>query len=108
MTDTINTYAVNDSSFFDLNFDSSNLSPAYWNILIEFDHKMESDTLLDGGFITVSVDSGEVWHNVGHLKATGALDTNYTYLFDLLSENLYGENGTLNSGTPAYSGTFGW
>lgn len=107
MTDTSQTYKINDSSFFDLNFDSSHISPSYYNLLVEFDHKLETDTLLDGGYITVSFDSGAIWYNVSEFKATGGFFDNNIY-FEFFDENLYTENDTLNSGIPAYTGTFDW
>ncbi|MDX1651757.1 MAG: T9SS type A sorting domain-containing protein [Brumimicrobium sp.] len=105
MTDTADSYPTNTSSSFRLNLNA--LAMEYsGNLLVEFTHKMQSDSLLDGGFITVSFDSGQVWNNIAECK-TFSFPQNNEYQ-DFFWSNLYDEDDTLNSGIAAYSGTFDW
>ena len=61
VTDTINFYPVNNQSSFDLYVGAFNMGGMWgWNypldIFIDFRHKYDTDTLIDGGYITVSWD----------------------------------------------------
>lgn len=59
VTDISNSYASDNHSYFDLYVGDFNYSDYYpWDIFIEFKHKFDTDTLKDGGYITVSYDNG--------------------------------------------------
>ncbi len=77
------------------------------NVFIEIKHKFDTDTLKDGGFITVSYDNGLTWVNI--------INDNTTY-FEARPDNngfnglnLYTENDTLFNGEYGFSGkSNGW
>ncbi len=56
VTDTVNSYPPNDSSYFDLITNA-------WSESIRFKLKFDTDTLKDGFFLTVSNDGGSTWYN---------------------------------------------
>ena len=65
VTDTINFYPDNNQSFFDLYIGNFNSNWSYfYNLFIDFRHKYDTDTLQDGGYITVSWDYGQSWMNI--------------------------------------------
>jgi hypothetical protein len=66
MTDTNEYYPTNNYSYFDLRFINFQYPffDLYYSVGISFKHKFDTDTLQDGGFITVSYDNGETWYNV--------------------------------------------
>lgn len=65
VTDTINNYPINNYSYFDLKLSQANF-PGYMglNVFLEIRHQYDTDSLIDGGFITVSYDSGNTWVNI--------------------------------------------
>jgi hypothetical protein len=96
MTDTIADYPTNNLSSFE--FQVSDDGGMLFNRIVSFWHKIDSDTLKDGGYIEFSYDGGENWYNVLEHQA----------LFpdvDFYSENLYGEDDTLIGGINGFSGT---
>jgi len=108
VTDTVNPYSVNNYSFFDLYVGNFNNEMYPWDIFVDFWHKYDTDSLKDGGFITVSWDKGITWANVIH-------DTNYVhYVHPPMSfygqiPNLYTETDTLTDGNIGFSGnSHGW
>jgi len=66
VTDTINWYPVNNLSFFDLyiNEINTNWGYPYCGLFLDFRHKFDTDTLKDGGYISVSWDMGLTWMNI--------------------------------------------
>ena len=64
MTDTLNSYSNNQLSYFEIVFTQNDDSWAIMEGYIKFDHKFETDTLIDGGFISVSHDSGKTFINI--------------------------------------------
>lgn len=105
MTDSLNPYSSNNFSFFDLTFNAWDNSGFPMNMYIQFDHKFETDTLVDGGFITVSYDSGQTWMNVINDSSCIACYNNWPYIN---SQNLYTNNDTLMNGNFGFSGTSNW
>jgi len=108
ITDTINTYPINNYSFFDLYLGIYNIDLFPYDIFIEIKHKFDTDTLKDGGFITVSYDNGLTWLNI--IKDTTIMNFQITpyYPYDG-SGNLYSENDTLYNGEYGFSGNSnGW
>jgi len=65
LTDSINPYPVNNLSYFDLKIGNFNIEHEYpYNFCMEIQHKYDTDSLADGGFITISYDNGTTWKNI--------------------------------------------
>jgi len=64
ITDTNDFYPTSNNSFFDLYIGNYNIDWFPDDIFIEIKHKFDTDTLKDGGYITVSYDMGETWANI--------------------------------------------
>ena len=60
ITDTINTYPVNNESYFYLKFIRGGLSGYYFTIK----HRYDTDYLIDGGTIELSFNNGINWYNI--------------------------------------------
>ena len=103
VTDTMNFYPVNNNSYFDLKIGEFNYNYYYpYDIFIEIKHKFDTDTLKDGGFITVSYDEGLTWTNIIN-DTSGFWDM--TPRNDGYSGvNLYSDNDTLFNGEFGFSG----
>lgn len=95
VTDTVNPYPAGANAWFDLKFD---LIEYFYgqNILIDFRHKFNTDTLLDGGYIETSYD-GLTWYNI--IQDPTVMVYN--------SENMYNVTDTLKGGIPGFSGSSG-
>ncbi len=105
MTDSVSSYSPNNLSYFDLGFNINTDNWMFFNFYIQFDHKFETDTLIDGGFITVSYDSGQTCVNVIDDTCLYCLFGQWPYIN---SENLYTPNDTLMNGNFGFSGTSDW
>jgi hypothetical protein len=107
VTDTMNDYPVNNLSTFELIVGNFNTDDYYeGDLFIDFRHKYDSDTLHDGGYITVSWNNGQTWTNIIY-------DTDYNYMFTpgrpgtgfyYGNTNLYHWYSTLYNGEPGFSG----
>jgi hypothetical protein len=112
VTDTLNFYPVNNQSAFDLYIGAFNTSWNYYDdLFIDLRHKFDTDTLLDGGFITASWDHGQSWMNI--------IDDTISQQFYFASpaqnwgmwgnNNLYTSENTLFNGEHGFSGkSNGW
>jgi hypothetical protein len=107
VTDTLNNYPVNNFSTFELvigNFNNPICYPS--NIFLDWRHKFDSDTLNDGGYITVSWDDGLTWTNV-------IFDDNPFFMYTPANDigignnNLYNSWPVLVNGEPGFSGHSG-
>lgn len=92
VTDTINTYPINDTSTFTIGLNTSTVN---WAITaIRWTQKLDMDSAADGGIVEISVDSGQTWVNIFN---------------DTTVYNFYGFNtanvDTLADGTVAFTGT---
>ncbi len=102
VTDTLNFYPLNNYSYFDLKIGAFNYNDYYpGDIFIEIKHKFDTDTLKDGGFITVSYDQGLTWMNIindtVYEQATPSLDNLNLYnLYDTLYNGEFGFSGHSN------------
>ncbi len=105
VTDTVNFYPVNNNSHFDLKIGTFNFTNWFYaSVYIEMKHKYDTDTLHDGGYISVSYDQGLTWMNIID-------DTTYFYTAkpDWENENLYQHSNTLFNGESGFSGhSNGW
>ncbi len=103
VTDTLHNYPVNNKSFFDLKIGTFNFYSYFpASILIGITHKFDTDTLRDGGYITVSYDNGITWVNI--IK-----DTLYQIGMtpNFFNSNLYGQQDSLFNGENGFSGNSG-
>jgi hypothetical protein len=107
VTDTINNYPVNNLSSFELIVGAFN-APFYpWCLFIDFHHKYDTDTLSDGGYITVSWDNGLTWMNIVDDTANNYGVTPHRPSFSYGNTNLYDTISTLYSGEHGFSGNSG-
>jgi len=103
LTDTTDSYPINNTSYFDLYIGEFNNQYYPYNIFISFKHKFDTDSLKDGGYITFSFDKGENWHNM--IEWWG--NNNFGQMTD--SKNLYTQNQLLFNGEYGFSGNSnGW
>jgi hypothetical protein len=105
ITDTIHTYPANNYSYFDLLIGDFNFNGYYYGrTYIDFWHKYDTDTLKDGGYITVSWDKGLTWKNIIEDTISGMFTPADQFL-----TNLYTLNDTLFNGEHGFSGkSNGW
>lgn len=98
ITDTLNPYPPNNHSSFQFLITKPEWAQNRCMSLLYlyFHHKIETDTLQDGGFIDVSYDNGITWDNV--LNQNDASDKSY--------QNFYSENDTIKGGEFAFSGEY--
>jgi hypothetical protein len=116
LTDTMNSYPVNNYSWFeltplDLSFiGSDSFDGMPFNMFIQFTHRYQTDAGKDGGYITVSYDDGETWTNIINDSLYPGAIPSWEY------DTLYTEMDTLFNGESGFSGTtngwintrFGW
>ncbi len=106
-TDTINSYPSNNYSYFDLYLSAENVEWYPYSVSVEFQHKFDTDTLKDGGFITVSYDRGATWNNIiddDQIPGFGTL-----FFGDDVSLNIYNHHDSLINGNFGFSGkSDGW
>lgn len=105
ITDTLNPYPASNYSYFDLYLGNFNFNEYWfpWSTYIDFRHKIDSDSLHDGGYITISWDKGQSWENI--------LNNSTTWQYGIASgyEGLYSELDTLFNGEHGFSGrSNGW
>lgn len=107
ITDTINPYPINNHSSFDICMptllDSSYQS--FMSTSVSFMHKINSDTLNDGGYIEFRYYKDSSWSNWINI-ADDTLSHNYCDYFNC--KNLYGSQDTLFNGQAGFSGTTNW
>ncbi len=97
MTDTINSYPINNLSSFTIEYQDTNMFGwTFPGIEIGFWHKYETDTLSDGGYVEISADSGASWTNV--VQTIGIAPITY---FD----NFYSDTDTIKGNIPCFNGT---
>lgn len=113
VTDTLNNYPISNYSYFDLYIGDFSLEGYYVDIFIDFWHKIDTDTLKDGGFITVSWDKGLTWMNIINDTVYNGEKPGNT---SLGIPNLYSTDNILFNGEYGFSGhtndwkhtTLGW
>lgn len=99
LTDTIQSYSNNNHSYFQVMVTQQNLPfPIFpLSIFLEFKHKINSDSLKDGGYITVSYNKGATWENV--------INSNPPFFGFYMNTNIYSQNDSLINGQVGFSGT---
>lgn len=93
VTDTINSYPINNDSYFDI----VHTGYGNGNLILSFKHKYDTDTLTDGGYIEVSYDAGQTWQNIIY-------DSTVMFYSTL---NFYDSDDTLTGGKAGFSGKNG-
>ena len=90
VTDTLNTYPTNNTSSFSFTIYSDDLTYIY------FWHRINTDSLSDGGVVEYSTDGGATWNNI--------LSSPFTLT------NFYSNTSTIysNANKPGFTGTIGW
>jgi hypothetical protein len=112
ITGTTGFYPVNNLSSFTLLISQENSNYQYpMNLFIDFRHKFDTDTLKDGGFISVSWDLGQTWNNILDDSLSGWWFVSpfrpETFVFG--NTNLYSKTDTLCNGEHGFSGkSNGW
>ena len=102
LTDSTSTYSTNNLSFFEIdlgNFYRLGLYSSY--IIVEFDHKIDTDTLNDGGFLYsyyTESDSARIIEDF----------TENQYGYKIITHNWYEEEDTLYDGSLGFSGKNDW
>ncbi len=105
VTDTLNSYLTSNISHFDLIFPPEDYLQLYEQVYFGFSHKYDTDTLKDGGYITISVDNGETFYPI--FEPVGFYDSYPEPFWNSL--NIYSEDDTLFNGERGYSGSSdGW
>lgn len=108
ITDTINSYPISHTSCFYFRFDSL---PLYWSgmckdMQLHVYHKLQCDSLTEGGYIEISYDSGLTFHNIVDDDDLFGNALNYN---QTLSDFFYSKQDTLNNGIPSFTGNWtGW
>lgn len=111
VTDTLGFYPVNNYSYFDLFITDNNFPYFFEQVQLEFMHKFDTDSLKDGGYITISYDEGQTWINViedntFNYDNTPANDWGF---INYEEPNLYSLEDTLFNGEKGFSGNSdGW
>ena len=118
VTDTLGNYPDNNHSIFEFGFGPSAMGGFYagwfyYSIFIDFRHQYDTDTLQDGGYISVSWDDGQTFMNI----LDDTISQQYYYSISPLhpepsawgNTNLYQESQTLCNGEHGFSGkSDGW
>ncbi|MCH2214856.1 MAG: T9SS type A sorting domain-containing protein [Flavobacteriales bacterium] len=109
ITDTINPYPTLNHSYFELVFSPEEFPDMEYQCAIGFNHRFNTDTLRDGGFITFSPDNGVSFYDIYEF------DFEETFAYNLPpgegsnTLNMYGFNDTLYNGEYGFSGNSnGW
>lgn len=101
VTDTLNPYPQGNLSSFEVVIPLVN-TLYFMNTTVSFRHRMNTDTLRDGGYIQVRYHPDSAWRNI-------ACDTvPYSFYTYFNCENLYGIGDTLYNGEPGFSGNTAW
>jgi len=100
VTDTINFYPSNNLSTFTIKISDPSWNQQQLNrTSINFMHKFDTDSLIDGGYIEVSYNGGSTWTNIAN-------DPNITNFF---YDQTNSTNPLIANGNPAYTGrSNGW
>lgn len=109
ITDSINTYPINNLSYFDIVLTEGEepIPEVGISFLISFKHMFDTDSLKDGGFITTSFDHGQTWRNVIDFMDYQWQGYEAFPGYGWLNENIYTTSDTLIGGNYGYSGNSG-
>jgi len=107
LTDSARSYPPNNHSWFDFYVGIFNLEYYYpHDIFVEIRHKYDTDTGMDGGYISVSWDYGKSWQNITEDNIyPGASPSNQMLWYE--NNSLYTNDDTLFNGEKGFSGFSG-
>ncbi len=108
VTDTLNNYPVNNYSYFDLIIDENSFPSFSSQMFFEIKHKIDTDTLKDGGYITISYDKGNTWTNIINDTSYNYEESPGSYTWNGEPSNLYSNDDTLFNGKYGFSGKTDW
>ena len=95
VTDTISNYPQNNLSSFTIGFDLFGSFPT-----IRFWHKFDTDSLLDGGYVEISIDGGANW-----VHLTNEIEEDFFFdRYGIYTVNFYSESTLLHNGKSGFSG----
>ncbi len=106
VTDTASPYSINSNSSFTVGFTLNGNMP-----VIEFDHRFDTDSLKDGGFIEISNDNGASWLRLRDTLVLSASPSNYPFDWWAISSTVgfYGLTDFLPNNRIGFSGkSNGW
>jgi hypothetical protein len=105
VTDTVFAYPSNNSSHFDLKVGKFNFGQYFFgNLFFQINHKLDTDTLRDGGYISISYDGGATFTNIIS-DTLRKIDLSPARDYYNRSKNLYTRADTLFNGEYGFSGT---
>ncbi len=103
VTDSVNSYPINSKGILEYHM------PRYYNDILLFEHKFNTDTLMDGGYVRVSCDQGQSWYIAGtdeinnaNCSSIGAWYVNYPNFPESWTPP------TIQDTIPAFSGNSDW
>lgn len=104
VTDTANSYPINNHSWFDLVISYENFNTYGYFLGIRFKHKLNTSNNSDGGYISVSYDQGITWTNI--IEDTAHINSpwDHTPVDNYENINLYTQKDTLFNGKYGFSG----
>ncbi len=108
VTDTLNNYPVNKYSYFDLIIDDNSFPYFYNQMCFEIKHKIDTDTLKDGGYITVSFDKGQSWNIIINEQLIDYCIVPNPWDDSFINKNIYSQEDTLFNGEYGFSGKSDW
>lgn len=104
ITDEVDNYPLNNHSYFDMYISGVGGQNGLPQMQIQFKHKFDTDSLLDGGYISISYDGGLNWKNViddeSQFFETTPLEGYY-------NSNMYTQEDVLFNGQKGFSGHSG-
>jgi hypothetical protein len=107
ITDTTNPYPASNSSSFELIVGAFNTLGYGYQIFIDFRHKFDTDTLKDGGNMTVSWDNGQTWVNIIDDSTHYEINPHIAGWSPFGNTNLYDHSSFLYNGDYGFSGNSG-
>lgn len=99
VTDTLNSYPINNISSFTLGFTLYGGQPN-----ISFNHRFDTDSLHDGGYVEISNDSGKTWLLLADTTFLDGVNHYFYSRHGLETSNFYGVNDSLPGGKIGFSG----
>ena len=101
LTDTINPYPAGNYSVFEIDMNDFSKLGFGAIYILEFTHKIDTDTLKDGGIIEIFYDYNIGWENILDTTEGWSVINYYNY-------NMYKESDTLFNGEKGFSGKNDW
>jgi len=98
VTDSINSYPAGSKGILEYHM------PRYYNDILLFEHKFETDSLTDGGYVRVSCDQGQSWHIAG----TDEMDNIGCSSWVTQYVNYPNSTTTIQDTIPAFTGSSDW